>query len=167
MVADEILLELLHAELVNYVCSNEPKEKEPSGQLNKHCNLSTLEYFGFSTGYKLIERFTKDWSRFKDELDTIKFICTDFWTSIYKKPIDNLRTNHQGVYVLQDRAFRFMAKISNGTQHLDAAPLYIAFTSGLLRGALANLGINSIVTAEVQSMPACKFHIQVPRNQMP
>lgn len=57
-----------------------------------------------------------------------------------------------------------MSKISGGSQYLDVAPLYIAFTSGLLRGALANLGINSIVTAEVQTMPACKFHIQVPRN---
>jgi len=33
----------------------------------------------------------------------MKFICTDFWSSINKKQIDNLRTNHQGVYVLQDR----------------------------------------------------------------
>jgi hypothetical protein len=36
---------------------------------------------------------------------------------------------------------------------------YVAFTCGLIRGALSNLGINSMVTAEVHSMPACKFHI--------
>ena len=40
-------------------------------------------------------RFTKDSSRFKDELDTMKFICKDFWNYVYKKQIDNLRTNHQ------------------------------------------------------------------------
>jgi len=40
---------------------------------------------------------------------------------------------------------------------------YVVFTCGLIRGALSNLGINSIVTAEVHSMPACKFHIQVHR----
>lgn len=40
-------------------------------------------------------RFTKECSRFKDELDTMKFICKDFWNSVYKKQIDNLRTNHQ------------------------------------------------------------------------
>lgn len=68
-------------------------------------------------------RLTKEWPRFKDELDTVKFMCTDFWTSIYKKPIDNLRTNHQGVYVLQDNAFRFMNKISVGSQYLDVAPM--------------------------------------------
>lgn len=67
-------------------------------------------------------RLTKDWPRFKDELETLKFICTDFWTSVYKKQIDNLRTNHQGVYVLQDNAFRFLNKISAGSQYLEHAP---------------------------------------------
>lgn len=41
---------------------------------------------------------------------------------------------------------------------------YVAFTCGLLRGALANLGIVSLVTAEIQPMPAVKFHIEVKRN---
>ena len=40
-------------------------------------------------------RFTKDCTRFKDELDTMKFICKDFWNSVFKKQVDNLRTNHQ------------------------------------------------------------------------
>nr|CAD7404721.1 unnamed protein product [Timema cristinae] len=44
---------------------------------------------------------------------------------------------------------------------------YVAFTCGLIRGALSNLGINSMVTAEVQTMPACKFHIQVQRTPWP
>lgn len=102
--------------------------------------------------------------RFKDELDTMKFICTDFWTAIYKKQIDNLRTNHQGVYVLQDNAFRFLTHISEGRQYLELAPRYVAFTCGVVRGSLANLGVNCSVTAEVQTMPLCKFHIQVQRS---
>ena len=98
--------------------------------------------------------------RFKDELDTMKFICTDFWTAIYKKQIDNLRTNHQGVYVLQDNEFRFLKWLSNSKQYLDVAPRYISFTCGIIRGGLANLGISCLVTAEVQVMPVCKFHVQ-------
>ena len=74
------------------------------------------------TGYRLIERLTRELPRFKDELDTMKFICTDFWSSIYKKQINNLRTNHQGVYVLQDNAFRFLTRLSCGTQFLEYAP---------------------------------------------
>lgn len=33
---------------------------------------------------------------------------------------------------------------------------YLAFSCGLLRGALSNLGLESVVTAEVSLMPACK-----------
>ncbi|XP_059611253.1 trafficking protein particle complex subunit 6b [Phlebotomus argentipes] len=154
--SEEAILEYLHIELVNYVLS----DKEVKGNEN---DLSDLEYIGFTTGYRLIERLTREWPRFKDELETLKFICTDFWSSIYKKQIDNLRTNHQGVYVLQDNAFRFLTCISQGTQYLEHAPKYVAFTCGLIRGSLLNLGINSTVTAEVQSMPSCKFHIQVNR----
>lgn len=84
--------------------------------------MANLEYIGYTTGYRIIERLTRDYPRFKDELDTMKFICTDFWSSIYKKQIDNLRTNHQGVYVLQDNSFRFLNKLSTGSQYLEHAP---------------------------------------------
>lgn len=97
-------------------------------------------------------------------MDTVKFICTDFWAAIFKKQIDNLRTNHQGTYVLQDNNFRMLTRISSGKQYLEMAPRYVAFTCGIIRGALANLCINCLVTAEVQNMPLCKFHIQVQRN---
>uniref|UniRef100_A0A1B6GJH5 Trafficking protein particle complex subunit 6B n=1 Tax=Cuerna arida TaxID=1464854 RepID=A0A1B6GJH5_9HEMI len=158
MVADDVLLELIHSELVAYTYNKE-EEKD-----KKEVDFSSLEYAGYLSGYRIIERLTKDWPRFKDELETLKFICTDFWSSVYKKQIDNLRTNHQGVYVLQDNAFRFLSRISSGTQYLEHAPRYVAFTCGLLRGALANLGIVSLVTAEIQPMPAVKFHIEVKRS---
>lgn len=54
-------------------------------------DVATLEYIGFSTGYRLIERLTRELPRFKDELDTMKFICTDFWSSLFFKQVDNLR----------------------------------------------------------------------------
>ncbi|XP_013118457.1 trafficking protein particle complex subunit 6b [Stomoxys calcitrans] len=150
--SEEIVFDCLHAEIVNY-CLDDNKEND----------FSTLEYIGFTTGYRLIERMTRDVSRFKDELETIKFICTDFWTSIYKKQVDNLRTNNLGMYVVQDKAFRFLTRITPGEKQLEHAPKFVAFTCGLVRGALSNLGINSTVTAEVQSIPACKFHIEVSR----
>ncbi|XP_055629563.1 trafficking protein particle complex subunit 6b isoform X1 [Toxorhynchites rutilus septentrionalis] len=159
--AEEAIFEYLHSEIVNYTLSKEN---------SKENDLTALEYMGYSTGYRIIERLTREWPRFKDELDTMKFICTDFWSSIYRKQIDNLRTNHQGVYVLQDNAFRFLTKLSSTSQYLEHAPKmicfpqFVAFTCGLVRGSLANLGINSTVTAEVQQMPFCKFHIQVNRG---
>uniref|UniRef100_D3TRF6 Trafficking protein particle complex subunit 6B n=2 Tax=Glossina TaxID=44049 RepID=D3TRF6_GLOMM len=151
---EEIVFDCLHAEIINYCLDDNNKEND----------FSTLEYIGFTTGYRLIERLTRDVPRFKDELETIKFICTDFWTLIYKKQVDNLRTNNQGMYVVQDKAFRFLTRISSGPKQLQHAPKFVAFTCGLVRGALSNLGINSTVTAEVQSIPACRFHIEVSRN---
>ena len=36
---------------------------------------------------------------------------------------------------------------------------YLAFPCGLIRGALANLGVVCIVTAEVTMMPACELSL--------
>lgn len=33
--------------------------------------------------------------QFGDQLEAIKFICTDFWSKIFKKQIDTLRTDHK------------------------------------------------------------------------
>ncbi|ESO86177.1 hypothetical protein LOTGIDRAFT_220856 [Lottia gigantea] len=156
--ADEVLFDFLHMELVSYIHQSCSKEEN-----SKDISISRLESIGFRVGQSLIERFTKDSARFKDELDTMKFICKEFWNAIYKKQVDNLRTNHQGVYVLQDNRFKFLTQISNGKQYMESAPKYLAFPCGLLRGALSNLGVNCIVTAEVSAMPACKFQIQIQR----
>jgi len=42
-----------------------------------------------------IARIAKDKPRFKDHLELIKFLCKDFWSAMYNKNIDNLRTNHR------------------------------------------------------------------------
>lgn len=36
-----------------------------------------------------------DRPRFSDHLEAIKFICKDFWSELFKKQIDNLKTNHR------------------------------------------------------------------------
>ena len=40
-------------------------------------------------------RFSRDRPRFADNLDVIKFLCKDLWTLIFRKQIDNLKTNHR------------------------------------------------------------------------
>ncbi|XP_041071036.1 trafficking protein particle complex subunit 6b isoform X1 [Carcharodon carcharias] len=187
--ADEALFQLLHTEIVSYVYKSAEQGEMESGRC-----VTKLENMGFRVGQGLIERFTKDTARFKDELDVMKFICKDFWTSVFKKQIDNLRTNHQGIYVLQDNKFRLLTQMSAGKQYLEHAPKgseayqhlklsfanpntrrfrptgqkiktltkeYLAFTCGLVRGALSNLGIKSIVTVEVTAMPGCKFQVMI------
>lgn len=45
-------------------------------------------------------------------LEAVKFICKDVWIALYDKQIDNLRTNHRGVYVLHDNGFRPVGRMS-------------------------------------------------------
>lgn len=40
-------------------------------------------------------RYSKDQPRFSDTLDIIKFICKDFWNAVFRKQVDNLKTNHK------------------------------------------------------------------------
>ncbi|CAG0899527.1 unnamed protein product [Darwinula stevensoni] len=154
--SDEGLFDYLHMELVSTLL-------QPERNPGIHLSISTMEHLGFSSGYRLVERLTREWPRFKDELDSMKFICKEFWTAVFRKQVDNLRTNRQGVYVLQDNRFRHLAKVSTSGQYMEAAPKLVVFTCGLVRGALANLGIVSVVTAEVSAMPICKFQVQIQR----
>lgn len=153
--------------------------------------FSMLERLGFRVGQRLAEkypvsaslpraalthsliRYTRDRGRFQDLLEVIKFICKDFWTEVFRKQIDNLRTNHKGVYVLADNRFRLFAHmsptISKARPPPPRAPIpyrslpsvqevatnYTVFSCGLIRGALANLGIACIVTSEITMHPAC------------
>lgn len=71
-------------------------------------------------------RFSRDRPRFNDTLDVIKFICKDLWTLVFRKQVDNLKTNHRGVYVLTDNAFRPFSRMSTeagGQAVLRAQPV--------------------------------------------
>ncbi|XP_003745427.1 trafficking protein particle complex subunit 6b [Galendromus occidentalis] len=149
---ETIVFDLLYSQLPRYFSE--------SMQLDLNAKVSKLEQIGFETGYRLVERLTRDTPRFKSDLDVVKFICKEFWSVLFKKQVDNLRTNHQGVYVLQDSKFRFLSSMSASSQYMASTPCYLAFPCGLIRGALSNLGITSVVTAEVTDLPSCKFQIQ-------
>ncbi|KAG7278658.1 hypothetical protein CRUP_014013 [Coryphaenoides rupestris] len=177
--ADEVLFDFLHMEMVSHVYKEQQSSKGELDSKDRAVCVSILEGMGFRVGQGLIERMTRDSPSFKDELDMMKFICKDFWTQVFRKQIDNLRTNHQanknnknhasscahnvqGTYVLQDNKFALLTQLSNGKQYLEDAPkVYLAYSCGLVRGALSNLGLESVVTAEVSLMPSCKFQVVI------
>lgn len=57
-------------------------------------------------------RASKDRSKFTDTLDVMKFLCKDVWMILFKKQIDNLKTNHRGVYVLTDSNLRWLNRFA-------------------------------------------------------
>ncbi|KAF9918720.1 Trafficking protein particle complex subunit 33 [Lobosporangium transversale] len=126
-----------------------------------------LEMIGFRVGERLIEKISKDRMRFTDNLDVVKFICKEVWMFLFKKQIDNLKTNHRGVYVLQDNNFRWFARMAHDQAPVESVKRvtpYLWFPCGILRGILSNLGIPSVVVAETSSLPACTFQIKIAKT---
>ncbi|KAL8914120.1 MAG: hypothetical protein Q9171_001236 [Xanthocarpia ochracea] len=121
-----------------------------------------LDALGYRVGQGLVERFSRDRPRFTDTLDMIKFLCKDLWTLVFKKQIDNLKTNHRGVYVLTDNTFRPFARMSmtSSSEALARVQPFLWFPCGVIRGALASMGINATVQAETAELPGATFQIK-------
>uniref|UniRef100_A0A1I7U825 Trafficking protein particle complex subunit 6B n=1 Tax=Caenorhabditis tropicalis TaxID=1561998 RepID=A0A1I7U825_9PELO len=127
-----------------------------------HANAETkLESIGYRVGRQLVEKVSKEAPKLVTELEIVKFICKDFWSSVFGKQVDNLRTNHQGVYVVQDGRFTTLRSFPEGDQYVKESGYFLAFPCGLLRGALAGLNIRAVVTPTIESVPSVKFHIQI------
>ncbi|KAH8669836.1 transport protein particle component [Ilyonectria robusta] len=126
-----------------------------------------LEMLGYRVGQGLVERFSRDRPRFNDTLDVIKFLCKDLWSLVFGKNIDNLKTNHRGVYVLTDNAFRPFSRMSTeaGGQAIVRAQPFLWFPCGIVRGALAALGIKTTVQAEINELPGAVFQIKTIPNK--
>jgi len=95
----------------------------------------------------------------------MKYLCKDYWTALFTKQIDNLKTNNSGIFVLQDNNFKLLAQVSNEEQSAEVSQCIVSFACGLLRGTLANFGYSNIVTADVQTLPCCKFNINIISNR--
>ncbi|KAG0186878.1 Trafficking protein particle complex subunit 6B [Apophysomyces sp. BC1034] len=156
----ESCVDFLLIEMVDSICRTATTEAEADSE----AVFYKLETLGYAVGQRLVERFTKDRPRFVDTLDVVKFICKDLWTIMFKKQIDNLKTNHRGVYVLQDNNFRWFIRMSTDVGGADSAKKatpYIWFPCGIIRGALANLGVHSVVIAETSNLPQCTFQVKI------
>lgn len=129
-------------------------------------------------------RFSRDAPRPTAPLDAIKFLCKDLWTLLFRKQIDNLKTNHRGIYVLTDNTFKPLTRMSFDTKKFDAAMQaalvqqtgdvalgrdantqarvqpFLYFPAGVIRGCLASLGITATVTAESAALPGATFQIR-------
>ncbi|RYP07266.1 hypothetical protein DL765_009218 [Monosporascus sp. GIB2] len=121
-----------------------------------------LEGLGYRVGIGLVERFSRDRPRFHDALDAIKFVCKDLWMLVFRKQVDNLKTNHRGVYVLTDNTFRPLSRMSadTGGQAVVRAQPFLWFPCGILRGALAAMGISATVQGETNELPGAVFQIK-------
>jgi len=125
-----------------------------------------LESLGFSVGQRLVERCARDHPLLDAPLDIVKFVCKELWSVLFRKQIDKLQTNYKGIYVLHDLSFRWLQRVAplsteqaeqDPAQMAEQARVYTSLACGILRGALANLGLNASVKADLHKLPAVQF----------
>ncbi|KAL8972854.1 MAG: hypothetical protein Q9183_000329 [Haloplaca sp. 2 TL-2023] len=140
----------------------EAEKKQVDDEEQREMAFRRLDSMGYRVGQGLVERFSRDRPRLTDTLDMIKFLCKDLWTLVFRKQIDNLKTNHRGVYVLTDNTFRPLSRMSMSTpaEAVSNAQPFLWFPCGVIRGALASMGIIATVQAETSELPAATFQIK-------
>ena len=103
---------------MDFSFSNLSDTKQASATLR-----GTARYFAFWIYFIFGNRLVLNLSLFLSPLEKIKFLCKDLWPSIYHKAIDNLKTNHKGVYLLEDYLFKpfVYLNMSSGTNPMGSS----------------------------------------------
>ncbi|KAF5117394.1 hypothetical protein DV495_000645 [Geotrichum candidum] len=114
-----------------------------AGAVNDDDVYYKIEQFGFKLGRNLAEIFTRERERFQNQLDVMKFICKELWPLIFKKQIDNLKTNHRNT--------------------VKQAMPYMWFPMGIIRGTLSALGVEASLSFESNHLPNVSFNIHTTR----
>lgn len=91
----EGLFQLLFGELVHNTLQRSVPENSDLHEPDQELAFYRLERVGFHVGQRLIDRALLGHRTFSDQLDVFKFICKEYWNILFKKPIDNLKTNHK------------------------------------------------------------------------
>ncbi len=156
-------------------------DEEESMTVAAEMAAAKLERMGAAVGYRLTERLAehKTWNTTvshqqpdvaaavaAQQLEAVKFLCKELWMEIFNKQMDKLQTNHRGVFVLKDLELKWLTRFPVGSEKSRVMAIrFLAFPCGVLRGALANLGIPAVVScdflADGQNIAACSFNIKV------
>ncbi|CEH16391.1 Transport protein particle (TRAPP) complex subunit [Ceraceosorus bombacis] len=100
--------------------------------------LRRLEGIGASAGHGFADKLLLERQQPppSSTLEVLKFVCKEVWTASFEKQVDHLRTNHK----------------------------HLAYPTGIVRGALARLGVQASVVGETSPHPgqlsACTFHVR-------
>ena len=135
-----------------------------------HSAQAALDAIGFSTGRRLAERLAAGRAPLAEPLDVVKWACKELWSALFRRPVDNLKTNHRGTFQLRDTRFPWAARIAQnlvaaraaGAPRLSGNELaaeHLVLPAALLRGALAALGLDATVTADATALPQVDFTI--------
>jgi hypothetical protein len=82
-------------EAIGYQVGHQLSERYGSPSFTPYQTPHYLFHFILADSILGLIRYTIERPRFTDHLEAIKFICKDFWSELFKKQIDNLKTNHR------------------------------------------------------------------------
>eukprot|EP00045_Choanoeca_perplexa_P005647 m.47467 g.47467 ORF g.47467 m.47467 type:complete len:164 (+) comp13227_c0_seq3:150-641(+) len=144
--------ELLFAEILRFARQQYTEHDEA---------IAFVRKVGQGAGRPVFEVHTAINARFKNELDMVKLVCKEVWTQMYGKGIDNLRTNHRGVYVLVDNRFPALTGVHLDVVEQSDIELMMAFHEGVVEGGFQTLGFTASVSADLSALPACSFNLNI------
>ncbi|KAJ9436440.1 hypothetical protein DIPPA_26668 [Diplonema papillatum] len=100
------------------------------GNNNHEEIFQNLEAIGFRVGAGMMERLMRDkplmhlqgssssQQKPQGPTDAIKLICRDFWPLAFRKQIDGLRMNNQGIYILNDKSFKWLRHVTHTREEM-------------------------------------------------
>eukprot|EP00605_Chrysophyceae_sp_TOSAG23-4_P000706 GSChrysophyteH1.ASY1.ANO1.790.1 assembled CDS len=165
---ERVISESAYFYLLREVLMYEPPGAQIDDKESIQRNSQRLETMGYDVGFRIVDRMTEKLKFLGfDDLDCVKFICREFWESLFGKKIDKLQTNRKGVFVLLDLQFKWIEKYTQGmdAQNMDDSSKQIIdsllkFPCGVIRGALTNLGMNVNVTCDFAALPSVTFSVR-------
>ena len=128
--------------------ATDAEKNSPSSHRAK-CS-KTLENMGFCVGRRVLDRINVTGHTLNSNMSVMRYICTQFWPMAFDHPMAGLKSNHRGVFILTDSAFKMidaigpMATTMNLKKERSQAvenviQSYLALPLGILRGALETL----------------------------
>lgn len=92
---NETLFKLLFVQLIEISLRQSVPDDSEEPQPDQELVFYRIERIGFQVGQRLADRLTIGHRLFTDQLDILKYICKEYWMSLFQKQIDNLKTNHK------------------------------------------------------------------------
>jgi hypothetical protein len=100
------LFELLFVQLVEISLRQSIPEDPEILQPDQELAFYRIERVGYQAGLRLADRLIIGHRLFTDQLDIFKYICKEYWTALFHKQIDNLKTNHKVFALIKLQFFR-------------------------------------------------------------
>ena len=118
-------------------------------------SLWSLKHLGYDVRYQLVKSLTPSLVANSHSVKVtlskiqLEYLCKKLWIELIKKQIDKLQTNHQGVFVLGDRAFKWLKMLpADQTDSRVMEIKVLALLCGFIRCVLGSLGITNMASCD-------------------